>query len=102
MVVVVIDPVFVKRRGPGRLDASNETLLDKHPQRVVDSLSRDGTDIRPDILCEGVSRAVWPSRDRTKYGEALGRDLDAVFSEDGGKVSGLDDVLGPILDIVKY
>src|SRR4051794_7479694 len=47
VVVVVVDPVLVAGRRPGRLDPADESLVGQRAQRVVDRLPGDRPDLGP-------------------------------------------------------
>ena len=78
--VIVINPILVERRRPGRLDAPDETFLNQHSQGVVDRLPGDGPYLSANIIGNVVSRAVRPLRDRPQDGQSLGGHLDPMLA----------------------
>ena len=79
--MVVPDPIFVKRCRTSRLNAPEEAPLDKHPESVIYRLARDGTNISTNVPGDSLSRCVWSIPNRTNHGYALGRNGDAVLAE---------------------
>ncbi len=100
MVVVVTDPILVKGRRPGWLDAPNEALLGQHSKGVVDGLTRDGTDLGANFLGDGIRRGVRSARNRSQHCQALGCDWDAILAKKVGWINH-DIRLKQLLDRVK-
>ena len=92
--------ILVEGRRPGRLDASYEAFLDEHPESIVDRLSGNGTDLRANVLCDVVRRAVRTTRHRPQHGQTLGRDLDTVFAKKFSRIPGHDWIVCLIIDCV--
>lgn len=84
MVVVVTNPILVKRRRAGWLNAPDEAFFDQHPERVVDRLSRDRTDAGTDVLDNGIHRRVGALRNRPQHRQALGGDWNSILAEKVG------------------
>ena len=83
VMVVVADAIFEASRRPGGLDSPDKPFGDQQGQTVVDRLQRDGPDLGPDGLGHGVGRDVRLTRNRPQHRQALGRHLDATFTEQG-------------------
>lgn len=84
VMVVVTDPVLIERGGPGGLDAPDETLLDQHPEGIIDGLSRNGSDVRANLARDGVCGGVRKLGHRPDHGQTLGRNGNAVTAEGVG------------------
>lgn len=78
--VIVIDPVLVQRRRPGRLDTPDKTFFNQHPQGVIYRLPGDGPDLGANIIGNVVSRAVRPPRYRPQYSQPLSGHLDPTLT----------------------
>jgi hypothetical protein len=66
--VLVSDPIFVKRWRSGRLNATEDPLLGQDREGVVHRLSRDGTDLGANVFQDFVRPAVGPSKYRPQHG----------------------------------
>ena len=86
VVVVVADAIFVARRRAGRLDAADQAFGDEQGERVVDGLQRDRADLETGDLGHAIGGGVGLARHRPQDRQALRRDLDAVFTEECGRV----------------
>jgi hypothetical protein len=102
MVVVVIDPILVEGRRPGRLNPPDEAFLRKGPKGVVYRLSRNGTDLGTSLFGDSVCRRVRSFRDRSQHSQSLCCDLDAMFAEDAGWVFDHSRMVMLIMESVKY
>ena len=98
VMVVVTDSILVKGRRPRRLDAPNEALLRQNPESVVYRLSRNSPDIGPNVRGDIVRRAVGMTRHSPQHGQALGRDLEAVFAKKVGWIINHYRVIRQVLD----
>jgi hypothetical protein len=87
MVMVVSDPALVPGRRADGLDTPDEASIDEHAERIVDGLARDGPDLGPRHLGHAVRRDVGSPGHRTKHGQALCRNREAVLAK---QVSGFD------------
>ena len=83
VMVVVADAIFEARRRSGGLDAPDQPFGDQQGQGVVDRLQRDGADLGPDGVGDGVGRDVRLIRNRPQHRQALGRHLNTTFTEQG-------------------
>jgi hypothetical protein len=85
MMVVVADPIFVKGRRSGGLDAPDKALLRQGSEGVVNRLWRDGAEIGANVLGNHVRIGVRSARHRAQHGQALGRNGHAVFARELGR-----------------
>ena len=87
VMVVVTDSSLVARSGSGGFDAPHDPRIHQCRQRVVHRLLGDRPDVVACSLGHDVGCRMGSRRHRLKYGEALGRDLDAVVAQDlrGGR-----------------
>ncbi len=72
VVMVITNAIFVEGDGARGLNATNETVVDKEVQRVVDRLPRDSADGRRDGPDDGVGGCVRHGRHGVKDRQALG------------------------------
>lgn len=100
MVVIIADPILVKRRRTSRLNAPYQPLLNQHCERVVDRLLRDGPDPCTHFLGNRVHRPVRLIRNRPQYREALRRYRDRVLAEQVCKIHRASE-LKEVLDSIK-
>jgi hypothetical protein len=56
--VVVTDTILVAGRGSSRLNPPDEVLLGKHPEGVVNRLSRNGSDLGANLFSDVIRGAV--------------------------------------------
>ena len=89
VVMIIADTVFVERGGLGRLDATNDALISKHVQDVIDGLAGDRTEFSADLLGEYVGRRVRVAGHGPENGNALGRDREVMLAQGVFRVSHL-------------
>lgn len=99
--MVVVDPIFEESGGAGGFNTPNEALFSQNPECVVNSLTRNGTDLSANVLGNFVRRAMWPSGYRPHNGQALGRNLETVFAKQFGWIATHHFILGSNLDKIK-
>ena len=78
VMVIVTDSSLVPGRRSSRLDETNDSMLSERSEDVVDSLARDCPYVLPDTLGDKVCRCVGMSRQRSKHGQSLGRDVEPM------------------------
>lgn len=101
MVVVVADPVLVKRWGAGGLNSSDQTLFGKEPKRVVDSLFGNGPDLGKNRFHDFIRPAMRILGNRPQDSQPLGGDLNSMLSKERGRIQHVCTVY-QFLDSVNY
>jgi hypothetical protein len=71
---------------------------DQDAEGVVHRLERDGTDLGPDGLGDGVGRDVGPTRDRPQDSQSLRCHLDTALTKAVSRVSGHADSIDRLFD----
>ncbi len=102
VMVVVANPVFVTGRRTGRLNAPNDALLHQQSERVINRLARNRADVGANAFGNHVGGGMWPGRHHPQDRQALGGDLDTMFSKDFRGVRVHASVIHQILDPVQY
>ncbi len=82
VVVIVRHPILVECGGPCRLDAPDQSFVNKHPQRVIHGLPGNRPDIAPHLLGNGLRRGVRTRRHRPENRQPLSGHWHANFSEE--------------------
>jgi hypothetical protein len=98
MVVIVSGSAFVARRRAVRPYAPNQTLVDQDGEGVVDRLTGNDTYLGADGPGDVIRGDVRFPCHRCKNGEALGRDLNTVSTQEIGRVVKHCENVRPILD----
>jgi hypothetical protein len=102
MVMIVADPVLEARRRSRGLDSPEEALIGQGTQRVVDGLTRYGTELRSDDPVDVVRCAVRSLGHRPQYSQTLSRDLHADTTKElsifNSTLHEVQSSTGPILD----
>ena len=84
--MVVADPLLVARRRTGRLDPPHQARLGEGRRASYTAWARDGTDLAPDGLGDGVGGHVRFVRDRPQNGQPLGGDSEAALPKEAARV----------------
>jgi hypothetical protein len=82
MMVIVADAILESRRRTSGLNPTNQALGDQHAECVVDRLKRDGADLGPHRLGNGIGSDVRPPRDGAQNSQSLRRHLDTALSKE--------------------
>ena len=82
VMVVVAGTVFVARRRPSGLDASEERLVGERGQGVVHRLPRDRSDAGPNRGEDVVGGGVRMGRHGPKHSDALSGDVETVTAQE--------------------
>jgi hypothetical protein len=88
MVMVVAHPILEASGGPGGLNAPDQALGRQDAERVVDRLQRNGPDLGPDDIRDGIGRDMGMTRDRPKDGQPLGGHLNAALPKELSQIDG--------------
>ena len=85
--MVVADAILESSGRAGRLNPTDEALVDEKRERVIDRLERNRADLVPDDVGNHVRRDVRPIGNRSKHRQPLRGDLDAAPPQEFGRIS---------------
>lgn len=86
MVVIVANPIFIKRRRTGRLNASDKSFSDQNAESIINRLLGDGSNLGTHIFSDRIHGAMGGIRDCTQYRQTLRRNGDTVLTKDWSEI----------------